>query len=184
MRERLITLPKKVDKRGNLSFIEDYQQIPFSIARTYWIYDVPGGQKRGSHAFKNQEEVIFAISGSLDVVLYDGQEERRYHLNRSHIGLYVPNKMWRYLENFSTNTLCLIVSSMPYREDEYIRNLREFKKYIRTEHEEIVISNKKNEHINIIDPYPGHTTTVFDCNLIIKCHKCGETIGILIELRT
>ena len=101
----IINLPKIIDKRGNLSFFEYPNQLPFEIQRTYWIYDVPGGEYRGSHAFKEQQEFIIALSGSFDIVLHNGNEEIKYSLNRSYFGLYIPNMYWRRLENFSTNSL-------------------------------------------------------------------------------
>jgi oxalate decarboxylase/phosphoglucose isomerase-like protein (cupin superfamily) len=125
---KIIELPKILDKRGNLSFFESNNQIPFEIKRTYWIYDVPGGEVRGSHAFKDSEEIIIALSGSFDVVLHDGDQEVKYSLNRSYHGLYVPNMLWRRLDNFSTNSLALIVSSIAYEEDDYIRKFDDFKK--------------------------------------------------------
>lgn len=124
---KLIELPKIVDSRGNLSFFENHNQIPFEIRRTYWIYDVPGGQYRGSHAFKESKEFILAMSGSFDVVIHDGEKEKIFHLNRSYTGLYVPNMLWRSLSNFSTNSVALIVSSIMYDEKDYIRNFEEFK---------------------------------------------------------
>lgn len=124
----IINLPKIIDKRGNLSFFEHPRQLPFEIARTYWIYDVPGGEKRGSHAFREQQEFIVALSGSFDVVLHDGKEELRFQLNRSYYGLYVPKMYWRSMENFSTNSLALIVSDKPYDENDYIRDFNEFTK--------------------------------------------------------
>ena len=123
----IIELPKIHDRRGNLSFVEYPGQIPFDIARTYWIYDVPGGEKRGGHAFKAQQEVIIALSGSFDVVLHDGFDEYKFSLNRSYLGLYIPKMHWRTLENFSTNALALIVSDEPYKEDDYIRDFNQFK---------------------------------------------------------
>ena len=126
----LIELPKILDKRGNLSFFENSNQIPFDIKRTYWIYDVPGGELRGSHAFKKSHEFIIALSGSFDIVLNDGNKEKKYSLNRSYHGLYVPNLLWRRLENFSTNSLALIVSSISYDGADYIRNFEEFKTII------------------------------------------------------
>ena len=126
---KIIALPKILDPRGNLSFFENNNQIPFEIKRTYWIYDVPGGEVRGSHAFKESKEMIIALSGSFDVVLHDGKQEVKYSLNRSYHGLYVPNMLWRKLDNFSTNSLALIVSSIPYDENDYIRNFDDFKKY-------------------------------------------------------
>jgi len=123
----IIDLPKILDSRGNLSFFENSNQIPFDIKRTYWIYDVPGGEMRGSHAFKKSQEFIIALSGSFDVVLNDGVNEIKYSLNRSYHGLYVPNLLWRSIDNFSTNSLALIVSSIPYDTTDYIRDFDEFK---------------------------------------------------------
>lgn len=123
---KLIDLPKIPDERGNLSFIEEGTHIPFEIKRTYWIYDVPGGEIRGSHAFLQAEELIVAISGSFDVILYDGKEEMKYSLNRSYYGLYVPRLTWRTLENFSTNSLALVLASTPYNEQDYIRDVEQF----------------------------------------------------------
>ena len=127
---KIIELPKILDKRGNLSFFESNNQIPFNIKRVYWIYDVPGGEKRGSHAFKESHEFIIALSGSFDIVLNDGNKEVKYSLNRSYNGLYVPNLLWRRLENFSTNSLALIVSSISYNEKDYIKYFDEFKTII------------------------------------------------------
>jgi len=124
----LINLPKIVDPRGNLSFFESPRQLPFEIARTYWIYDVPGGENRGSHAFKEQQEFIIALSGSFDIVLHDGSEEVKFSLNRSYYGLFIPKLYWRRLENFSTNALALIVSDKHFDEKDYIRDFEKFKK--------------------------------------------------------
>jgi len=126
-RVKIIQLPKILDPRGNLSFFENSKQIPFDIKRTYWIYDVPGGEMRGSHAFKESHEFIIALSGSFDVVLNDGDNEMKYSLNRSYYGIYVPNLLWRSIENFSTNSLALIVSSIAYDATDYIRDFDEFK---------------------------------------------------------
>lgn len=125
---RIIELPKILDDRGNLSFFENSKQIPFDIKRSYWIYDVPGGEIRGEHAFKNSTEFIVALSGSFDVVLNDGEHEMKYSLNRSYYGLYVPNLFWRRIENYATNSLSLIVSSTPYDEQDYIRDFNSFKR--------------------------------------------------------
>ena len=125
---QIINLPKIIDKRGNLSFFEGNNQLPFEIERTYWIYDVPGGEVRGSHAFKEQNEFIIALSGSFDVIVNDGLAEQRFSLNRSYYGLYIPKMYWRKLENFSTNSLALIVSDKKYDENDYIRDFDEFKK--------------------------------------------------------
>lgn len=127
---RLIDLPKIVDERGNLSFIESQKHIPFKIERTYMIYDVPGGETRGGHAYKELSEFIVAVSGSFDVVLDDGHEKRTYSLNRSYYGLYVPKMIWRSLENFSTNSLCMILASQKYEEADYIRDYLEFKNIV------------------------------------------------------
>lgn len=123
----IIQLPKIEDKRGNLSFIEEENHIPFTIERSFWIYDVPGGESRGGHAYKESEEFIVALSGSFDVVLDDGNEKKTYHLNRSYYGLYVPKMMWREMNNFSTNSLALVLSSTQYEEGDYIRNYENFK---------------------------------------------------------
>jgi glyoxylate utilization-related uncharacterized protein len=123
---KLIDLPKIKDPRGNLSFFENNQQIPFEIKRTYWIYDVPGGETRGGHAFKEQQEFIVALSGSFEVVVNDGEKEQVFLLNRSYTGLYLPCKMWRQMRNFSTNSLALIVSDKPYEANDYIRDFKEF----------------------------------------------------------
>ena len=123
----IIYLPKILDARGNLSFFENSNQIPFDIKRTYWIYDVPGGEIRGGHAFKESHEFIIALSGSFDVILNDGKKELKFSLNRSYYGLYVPSMFWRRIENFATNSLALIVSSVPYDDADYIRDFEEFK---------------------------------------------------------
>lgn len=127
---RLINLPKILDDRGNLSFFENQNQIPFDIQRVYWIYDVPGGEYRGGHAYQDLQEVIIALSGSFDVVLHDGFQERKFNLNRSYTGLYVPKMVWRHLENFSTNSLALIVTDKFFEEEQYIRDFEAFKKAI------------------------------------------------------
>jgi dTDP-4-dehydrorhamnose 3,5-epimerase-like enzyme len=124
---QIIDLPKIPDDRGNLSFFENSRQIPFDIKRVYWIYDVPGGEVRGSHAYKELREVIIALSGAFDVVLHDGKEEKRFMLNRSYSGLYIPKMMWRQLENFSTNAVALVVADAAYDEADYVRDFNEFK---------------------------------------------------------
>lgn len=125
---KIIQLPKILDPRGNLSFFENSNQIPFDIKRAYWIYDVPGGETRGSHAFKGSHEFIIALSGSFDVILNDGEKEIKFSLNRSYYGLYVPNMLWRRMENFSTNSLALVVSSISYDSNDYITDFGKFKK--------------------------------------------------------
>jgi len=118
----ILPLPKIPDDRGNLSFIEGGNHIPFEIQRTYWIYDVPGGETRGGHAYRELQEFFVALSGSFDVVLDDGVTRKVVSLNRSYFGLYVPNMIWRHLENFATNSVCLILASLPYNPEDYIRN--------------------------------------------------------------
>lgn len=127
-RVKVLELPKFLDHRGNLSLIEEEKHIPFKIKRTYWIYDVPGGQIRGGHAYYDLQEFIIALSGSFDVVLSDGFEKRVISLNRSYFGVLVPKMVWRSLENFSTNALCLILASEEYNENDYIRDIEEYKK--------------------------------------------------------
>jgi oxalate decarboxylase/phosphoglucose isomerase-like protein (cupin superfamily) len=124
---RILQLPKILDERGNLSFFENGAQIPFEIKRVYWLYDVPGGEIRGGHAFKDQEEVIVALSGSFDVVLNDGNGEKTFTLNRSYFGLYVPKMIWRHIENFSTNSLAFIACDKVFQESSYIRDFDEYK---------------------------------------------------------
>lgn len=125
---RLIHLPKITDVRGNLSFVEQENHIPFKIERTFWIYDVPGGEDRGGHAYKNTEEFIIALSGSFDVVLDDGTgKEQTFQLNRSYYGLYVPKMMWCQMRNFSTNSVAMVLASTPYNADDYIRDYEIFK---------------------------------------------------------
>jgi hypothetical protein len=128
MDSKIINLPKIIDDRGNLSFIEARNHIPFEIKRVYWIYDVPGNEFRGSHAFKDTEEFIVALSGSFNVVLHNGLKEYNYTINRSYNGIYVPKMIWRKLDNFSTNSLALIVASTPFKEDDYIRDFFQFQK--------------------------------------------------------
>lgn len=124
---QIIELPKILDRRGNLSFIEENNHIPFKIERCHWIYDVPGGEKRGGHAYKENQELIVALSGSFDVILNDGKDEIKYHLNRSYYGLYVPSMIWREMNNFSTNSLALVISSAQYDEKDYLRDFDSFK---------------------------------------------------------
>jgi len=122
----IIQLPKFEDPRGNLSFIEEFKHIPFKIERTYWIYDVPGGEIRGGHAFKIQQELIVALSGSFDVMVDDGQKKQTFSLNRSYYGLFVPAGLWRQMQNFSTNALALVLSSTHYDAEDYIFDYREY----------------------------------------------------------
>lgn len=124
----IIQLPKFLDARGNISFVEQFNHIPFEIKRTYWLYDVPGGESRGGHAYIENQELIIALSGSFDVLLDDGYAKKTFLLNRSYYGLYVPKGLWREMENFSTNSLALVLSSTKYDEDDYIYDYDEFLK--------------------------------------------------------
>lgn len=126
---KIIELPKYCDKSGSLSVIEEGQNVPFDIKRVFWIYDVPGGESRGGHAYKTSKEFIIALSGSFDIHLDDGTEKMTFHLNRSYYGLYVPQGMWREMDNFSTNSVAMVVSSSLYSEEDYIRDYDEYKKW-------------------------------------------------------
>lgn len=129
---KIVELTKISDPRGNLSVVEEMKDIPFKIERTYWIYDVPGGEARGGHAYKENQEFIVALSGSFDVILDDGKEKKVFHLNRSYYGLYVPKGIWREMDNFSTNSLALVLSSTKYDVNDYIRDYNLYKRlYIR-----------------------------------------------------
>ena len=129
---KIYELPKFVDPRGNLSFVEQLNHIPFEIKRTYWIYDVPGGESRGGHAFKNNDEFIVALSGAFDVIVDDGEKKKKFTLNRSYYGLYVPAGLWRVMENFSTNSLALEFGSINYNPGDYIR---EYDKFLKLKHD-------------------------------------------------
>ena len=124
--ERIIELPKIIDERGNLSFLEANGHVPFNIKRSYWIYDVPGGEMRGGHSYKVNQEFIIALSGSFDVIINSGKQTKVYTLNRSYYGLYVPANTWRSMENFSTNSLAFVVASTDYNENDYERNYENY----------------------------------------------------------
>lgn len=123
---KIIELPRFLDARGNLSFVEQNNHIPFEIKRTYWIYDVPGGEERGGHAFRQNEEFIVALSGAFDITVDDGQQKKTFTLNRSYYGLYIPKGLWRTMENFSTNSFALEFGSTHYQQEDYIREYDEF----------------------------------------------------------
>lgn len=129
----LIELPKINDPRGNLTFIESGMHVPFEVKRNYWIYDVPSGMWRDGHAFKAQQEFIVSLSGSFDVVVNDGKKEQTFHLARPQIGLYVPNMVWRHIDNFSTNSVALVLSSTHYAPEDYIEDFELFKELKRGE---------------------------------------------------
>lgn len=124
---RRIDLPKITDQRGNLTFVEGGNHIPFDIKRVYYLYDVPGGSDRGEHAHKNLHQFVICMSGSFDILLNDGKNEQRFHLNRSYYGLYICPMMWRSLDNFSSGAVCMVLASHVYDENDYIRDLDEFK---------------------------------------------------------
>jgi hypothetical protein len=128
---KIIELPKIADIRGNLTFIESNEQVPFDIKRVYYLYDVPGGEKRGGHAHKSLEQFIIAASGSFDVILDDGNQRKRFHLNRSYYGLYIPTKIWRELDNFSSGSVCVVLASEHFEEEDYIRDYAQYKKLVR-----------------------------------------------------
>ncbi|MDP4278187.1 MAG: FdtA/QdtA family cupin domain-containing protein [Bacteroidota bacterium] len=135
MQARLIHLPRITDPRGNLSLVEECRQIPFKIERTFLMYDVPGGEQRGGHAYKTSQEFIIALSGSFDIVTDDGQNCQTFHLNRSYYGLYLPSGTWRHMENFSTNSLALVLSSTHYDESDYLYDYEEFVKWSIQQHD-------------------------------------------------
>ena len=124
---KIIELPKIEDIRGNLTFIEANKHVPYDIKRVYYLYDVPGGEKRGGHAHKSLQQFIIAASGSFDVILDDGVDRERYHLNRSYYGLYIPTMIWRELDNFSSGSVCVVLASEHFDEEDYIRDYNEFK---------------------------------------------------------
>lgn len=124
---RIIELPKFLDARGNLSFAEQNNHIPFEIKRTYWIYDVPGGEERGGHAFRENQEFVIALSGAFDIVVDDGSTKKTFTLNRSYYGLYIPQGLWRTMENFSTNAFALEFGSIPFTVADYVYDYDEFK---------------------------------------------------------
>lgn len=177
--EQIVQLPKIYDERGNLSFIEGMNHVPFAIERTYWIYDVPGGEYRGGHAFREQEEFIVALSGSFDVVLHDGVEERRYHLDRSYRGVYVPRMMWRRLENFSTNSLCLVLSSTRYDETDYIRDFEEFV-FLAGREKTFSLREKKNPIV--LPPADSFRTNRLDACKVFPLPKVHDPAGNLTAL--
>lgn len=160
MQAQIIQLPKFLDDRGNLSFFENNKQIPFEIKRVHWIYDVPGGEKRGGLAYKETEEFIIAMSGSFDVLVDDGEQVKKYSLNRSYMGLYIPKGMWRTIENFSTNSVAVIAASTRYDANDAIREYSDFLNYIPInidKNEESIIKLQNNSLVKY---------SVYDCNII------------------
>ena len=165
---KIIDLPKIVDPRGNLSIIEQFNQIPFEIKRVHWIYDVPGGLDRGGHAYKNTDEFIVALSGSFDVVVDDGKRHKTYSLNRSYFGFFVPKGMWRVMTNFSTNSLALVLSSTDYDEKDYVSDYEEYKAW-RNDSSKVPTKSdtKTSVHVNAPDNSLMNSKgeSVFDCSL-------------------
>lgn len=127
----MVAFPRVNDPRGNLSFVEGGEHIPFDIRRVYWLYDVPGGAERGGHAHRNLQQIVIAMSGSFDIVLDDGTIEHRFHLNRSYAGLYIPSMIWREIDNFSSGSVCMVLASEHFDENDYIRDLGEFRQLTR-----------------------------------------------------
>ena len=127
---KLIDLPKINDRRGNLTFLETERHVPFKFQRVFYLYDVPGGDSRAGHSLKTCHQFIVAISGSFDVILYDGRDTQRYHLNRSYYGLYLPPLIWRELDNFSSGSVCLVLASECYDEKDYLRDYPDFLKAV------------------------------------------------------
>lgn len=127
---RFIELPRINDPRGNLTFVEGGRHVPFEIQRVYYLYDVPGGAERGGHAHKELQQLIIAMSGSFDVVIDDGKERRRHHLNRSYYGLYLPPMTWRELDNFSSGSVCMVLASLPFDEADYYRDYETFRRIV------------------------------------------------------
>lgn len=167
---RIIELPKFLDARGNLSFAEQNNHIPFEIKRTYWIYDVPGGEERGGHAFKGNQEFIVALSGAFDVVVDDGQQKKTFTLNRSYYGLYIPQGLWRTIENFSTNSLALEFGSMHYDESDYIYDYDEYCRYRAVQGSKVVGkadgTPQEVQNLKPLEPIKPSKYGVFDCTMV------------------
>lgn len=161
---KIIELPKFLDARGNLSFAEQLNHIPFEIKRTYWIYDVPGGEERGGHAFRLNQEFIVALSGAFDVVVDDGQNKKTFSLNRSYYGLYVPAGLWREINNFSTNSLALEFGSEHYDEADYIREYDEYLQF-KAQSTKLKVNSTPNREPLTINPEPKKYN-VFDCTMV------------------
>jgi uncharacterized cupin superfamily protein len=183
---KIIQLPKIADPRGNLSIIEQIKQIPFEIKRVHWIYDVPGGVNRGGHAYFETEEFIVALSGSFDVIIDDGVEQKTFSLNRSYFGLHVPKGMWRTMTNFSTNSLALVLSSTEYDDKDYISDYEEYKAWRKDSSKLPTISDAKtsvllNEPMN--KQMLNEGMSVFDCSLceLNKMHDPEGNLTFMYE---
>lgn len=164
---KIIELPKFLDARGNLSFAEQLNHIPFEIKRTYWIYDVPGGEARGGHAFKENKEFIVALSGAFDVTVDDGQKKKNFTLNRSYYGLYIPQGLWRTMESFSTNSLALEFGSIHYDAADYIHDYEEYKRYRAVQCSKVVgRADGTPQEVQNLEPLNPSKYCVFDCTMI------------------
>lgn len=172
---RIIELPKFLDVRGNLSFVEQLTHIPFEIRRTYWLYDVPGGITRGGHAEKNNEELIIALSGAFEIIIDDGKKTKTFVLNRSYYGLYIPKGLWREIKEFSTNALALEFGSIPYSDDDYIRNYDIFLEY--TKVSDSVFSIPPLKECNAEET--NKRFNVFDCSMVELDRHHSERKGNL-----
>lgn len=183
---QIISLPKIANPRGNLSIIEQIKQIPFEIKRVHWIYDVPGGVNRGSHAYKETQEFIVALSGSFDVEVDDGSSKQVFPLNRSYYGLYVPNGMWRTMTNFSTNSLALVLSSTDYDENDYIMEYEEYRLWTKDKSKQTNSPDAKtsisiNSRKTTLIRHEGRS--VFDCSLceLNKMHDPEGNLTFMYE---
>ncbi|MBP3253724.1 MAG: WxcM-like domain-containing protein [Bacteroidales bacterium] len=162
---KIIELPKILDNRGNLSFAQNLEQIPFEIKRIYWLYDVPGGVGRGGHAEINNDEVVIALSGAFDIVVDDGVNQKSFTLNRSYYGLFIPKGLWREIKNFSTNAVALEFGSIPYDVKDYIRNYNEFLKFSSIGSHDLMI-NDIGLNKPTIKNNTGDVNCVFDCSIV------------------
>lgn len=158
---KIIELPKFLDVRGNLSFVEQFAHIPFEIKRTYWLYDVPGGIARGGHAEKDNEEIVIALSGAFEIVVDDGERSKTFVLNRSYYGLYIPNGLWREIKEFSTNAVALEFGSIPYTADDYIRDYESFIEYKKQS-----TTSKVYAPLSDRTKGTGKRYSVFDCTMV------------------
>lgn len=174
---KILTLPKIIDYRGNLSIIEGSQHIPFAIKRAYWIYDVPGGETRGGHAFREQSEFIVALSGSFDVLLKKGLQKKRFTLNRSYFGLFIPNGIWRSMENFSTNSVALVLASTYFEETDYIRDYKEFNSLGKVSYQE----HNSTKTANFVTDNTYLTSNIDNCKIIPleKNHRDKGNITVI-----
>ena len=176
---KILNFPKIVDQRGNLTFLQHPDQLPFAMKRAYWIYDVPGGEFRGGHAFKEQYEIIIAISGSFDVVINEGEQQEVYHLNRSYLGLLIPPGQWRSMQNFSTNSLALVLASTTFNASDYVRSYTDYRMFNYNLH---AVPTNSFEVVERTKPVvDAKKTTVYDCKVLDldKKHKEKGNITVV-----